>query len=390
MTGFTCGLQGFVRGRARFAGGALLVASLATTLALGGCAQEGSDDASEQPAAQQEAAPVEGPAVVEETVGRKAAAQYLAALENAQGYFEDLDPSLIGSASYSYALVDVDRFEAPLLLLRASGPADTWNGIEFVKVLSYAADGEEPLVYEGSLEQGVAGVGGYRGSLAASASGDGIIATEASAGMGNMSVDRVVPDEKTGTLSRTVMHRGTVGEDSACGALASSEQREISWTTADDTSLLDALADESRTSTADAADADWAAQANQAGLVSLEGTLHVLDADGVAALQGEQNPNPGYGDDVVYVVLALDAPVSLSALAGDGSGMREGQAAMVSLIPSGGSSGMTLPKWYREDWAALDGAKATIAVSSDKMWWPSDTSVPLGEPRTSEFVVLAS
>ena len=108
-----------------------------------------------------------------------------------------------------------------------------------------------------------------------------------------MSVDRVVPDEKTGTLSRTVMHRGTVGEDSACGALASSEQREISWTTADDASLLDALADESRTSTADAADADWAAQANQAGLVSLEGTLHVLDADGVAALQGEQNPNPG-------------------------------------------------------------------------------------------------
>ncbi|MFR4999240.1 MAG: hypothetical protein ACLUCU_02000 [Slackia sp.] len=272
--------------------------------------------------------------------------------------------------------MDVDRFEAPLLLLRASGPADTWNGIEFVKVLSYAADGEEPLVYEGSLEQGVAGVGGYRGSLAASASGDGIIATEASAGMGNMSVDRVVPDEKTGTLSRTVMHRGTVGEDSACGALASFEQREISWTTADDASLLDALADESRTSTADAADADWAAQANQAGLVSLEGTLHVLDADGVAALQGEQNPNPGYGDDVVYVVLALDAPVSLSALAGDGSGMREGQAAMVSLIPSGGSSGMTLPKWYREDWAALDGAKATIAVSSDKMWWPSDTAFP--------------
>lgn len=386
MTGFTCNLQGFVRGRARFAGGALLAASLATTLALSGCAQGGTDDAPEQ----QETAPVEEQAVVEETLGQKVATQYLAALENAQGYFEDLDPSLIGSASYSYALVDINRFETPLLLLRASGPADTWNGVEFVKVLSYAADGDEPVVYKGSLEQGVAGVGGYRGSLAVSASGDGLIATEVSSGMGNMSVDRVVPDEKTGTLSRSVMHRGTVGEDSACSALASSEQREISWTTADDAAQLDALADDSRVSTADAADADWAAQANQAGLVSLEGTLHVLDADGVAALQGKQNPNPGYGDDVIYAVLALDAPVTLSALSGDGSGMREGQATMVSLIPSGGSSGMSLPKWYREDWAALDGAKATIAVSSDKMWWPSDASVPLGEPRTSEFVVLAS
>ncbi|MDO4443704.1 MAG: hypothetical protein Q4B69_07520 [Slackia sp.] len=379
--------QGFSRSRARFAGAVFFAASLATVSVLGGCAQEGAGDASEQPEAAVQPAPE---SAAEETVAQKAADQYRLALEDAQGYFDDIDASLIGSASYDYALVDMDGLEAPLLLVRASGPADVWNGIEFVKVLSYRADAEAPLVYEGSLEQGVAGVGGYRGSLAASASGDGLIATEVAAGMGNMSVDRVMPDEATGVLSRTVMHRGTVGENSACSTLASSEQREIAWVPIDEAAALDALADGSHESTADAAGTDWAAQAQQAGLTPLEGTLHVLNADGVAALQGEQNPNPGYGNDVIYVVLELDAPVTLSALSGDGSGMREGQAAMVSLIPSGGSSGMELPRWYRENWAALDGKKAIVAVSPDKMWWPSDTSVPLGEPRTSEFVVLAS
>lgn len=379
--------RGFSRDCMRFACSALLAVLLvAAVFMLGGCAQENSEDAAGQ---SDVVAPPE-PDAAEESIGRKVADQYRFALENVQNYFSDMDASLAGSASYSYALVDMDGVEAPLLLVRASGPADTWNGTETVKVLAYDAAADAPVLYEGSLNQGIAGAGGYRGSISASGSGDGILNTEISSGTGDIVTYRVMPDKATGALSRTIAYRGTLSSDSACDDLLSSEEREIAWAPVDDAAALEGLADGSCVSTADAIDTDWKAQAESAGLALFEGTLRVLDSDGLSVLQGKPDPNAGYKSDATYVVLVFDAPSMLSANSGDGSGMRESQATMISLQPAGGASGMALPVWYPEDWSALDGTKTVVAAPANKLWWPSDTGLPLGEPRVNDFVVLPS
>ena len=60
---------------------------------------------------------------------------------------------------------------------------------------------------------------------------------------------------------------------------------------------------------------------------------------------------------------------------GDGSGSHEGE---VSLIDVTGADGLE----------QYIGQSLTVSIDADDTWWPSDTSLPIGQPHTSDVHVL--
>lgn len=359
-----------------------LFALLSAAPFLGGCTPEAADEGSGS-ARSSGSTRQESPA--RETSQQMAARQFSAALSAPDVYFPQVDSGLLEGATYSYAFVDVYGPDVPVMLLKAGGPMDTWGGVDSVRVLGFNEDGDEAIAYEGELSEGVASAGGYRGALSASSSGAGLIYEEFSSGTGEMTSYHIGIEGTS--LAKTVAHCGIFGDESPCAALLSSDMQDIVWADVGDTALLDELAGRGDEPT-DFPDVDWQAKAVENGLVACTGTIRVLDADGLLALQEMTNPNSGYEGDETYVVLSLDAVQALTARGGDGSIVRDGQASLISLEPTLSSSGFP-SEWYPDGWATLDGRRVTVVVNPDRMWWPSDTGLPLGEPRCQDFLIIA-
>lgn len=303
------------------------------------------------------------------TPATRAADLYFQAVSTAPAYF---DPALQASG-YSYALVNMTGGAIPELLLRAD--AAMGNGVSAVRVLSYDADAGALVEYEGELTEGVAGAGGYRGVLAASDFGDGLLATEWSSGTGDGETYRV--RIAAGALERSLVRSFSQLGSGAVSDAAARESKEISWLAASDASAIDALRAGAWQSTATNPGGRLADAASAAGLTLCSGTLHVVDVAGLCALQGVDNPNPDAPDAKTYAVLVFDAPISLNAQSGDGSGMRAGEAKLLLLSDEGTA--------YR----GVDGMRVTAAADPSSMRWPSDTSLPLGEPRTTDALLVA-
>ncbi len=343
--------------------------SAACVAALGaGCAQQ-APSGSATGSAQAEAAKSKPSA---EAV---AADLYRDAIADPATYFENknIESELAQSGEYSYALAEVENLDAPVLLLNLHGDETQTNGIDIVSVLYVDEDGKL-AEYESTLSRGVAGVGGFRGGISASAYGKGLIASELSSGTGDISYTRLSFDGQTWASSQ--IYRGTLAIDTNCTDPLQTEASELTWTAADDSSVLDALEDGTWTSNVDASAKDAATAAEEAGLTVYTGTLRVLDTDGVCSLQGVSNPNPGYSEAGAYTLLVFDGATDVDAGNGDGVGRSTGQATMIRLAMDDAS------------WNSYDGQQVTIAVDPNFIWWPSDTSLPLGEPRTSAFIML--
>lgn len=354
-----------VRRRVR-AGIVLPLAVCVATLGAG-CAQQATNGSAGSTVAE---------ATTSEPSTQAAAAElYRNAIADAASYFENknVEAELIQSGEYTYALAEVENLDAPVLLLNLHGDEAQWGGIDFVSILYVDADGKL-ADYENTLSKGVSSVGGYRGDICASAYGDGLLASEVSSGTGDTGTSRLSFDGSTWT-SQQVYH-GSLALETTCTAPLETEQRELTWTSTDDSSVLDALEDGTWTSNVDDSAADAVSAAEEAGLQIYTGTLRVLDTDGVCALQGVSNPNPGYSEAESYTLLVFDGETDVDANNGDGIGRSTGKATMIRLALDDAG------------WNVYDGQQVTIAVDPNLIWWPSDASVPLGQPKVSGFTVL--
>lgn len=367
-------------------------ALLAAALALGatGCASE-QEKPEEAPAeAAEESVPEEeeeeeAPAV--ETPAQRAASAYHAALASPSFFFE-LEEAMSASATFSYAFVNMNEDEIPQLLLKASGDPAVWNGIEIVRVVLYDAE-EDTLVDPGhDIQIGVAGAGGYRGSLAYSAYGDGLLHSEFSAGTGEGEVKRITTDGHR--LDETFVAPVSIGRETAESARLQEESREITWIDVADPSALDTLkAGEWQTTAvaeAPAASAaseasDAAAAARAAGLEVHTGTLRILDAQGVCDLQDQRLPYPGANDGSTYVVLDLGGEQQVTARPGDGSpGVYTNSARLLLLEHS--------PQGASSTWSGKDGARIAVSIDPEMSYWPSDVSVPVGQPNCTRSAAI--
>ena len=365
--------------KAMYAARWVVVAGMAATLGLAGCT-----GAPAQTQGSQAGSASSVPA--QKSPEQKAAALYREVLANPMEYFDHLEDGRAEGVAFEYALVDATNDEIPELLVRASGPAEQWNGVFEVMAFSVSDDGDELIVPSVWLNEGVAGTGGFRGTVFASSYGDGLLVSETSSGTGEGTVWRYTWDGEI--RPQRIVCETQVGDDSLVTRVADEEFVTIDWTSySSDKTDLDELEDIAALevgeweSTAERAGKDPADAAREFGLVVLTGTVHALDDQGIADLQGVENPNPTTGDLAMHALLQLDEATTLTAVNGDGMGTSEREASFVLLDRDTSEL----------DWGGYQGQHVTVAVDPSVMMWPSDTSLPMGSPRVGRggVIVLA-
>lgn len=365
--------------------GVVLPLAVCVAVVGAGCTQQasGGNGGGSGDSAQAEAA------AAEPTANAVAADLYREAIANPASYFENkgLDSALVQSGEYSYALAKVEGLDAPVLLLclhgdeaqaggdeaQWGGDEAQWGGVDAVSVLYVDANGSLADCGQ-TLSRGVAAAGGYRGEVYASAYGDGLLVSEVSSGTGTTSAARLLFDGQAWTKRK--VYTGKLMLSTACAAPLEAEQRDLTWTSAGDSSVLDALAGETWKSNIDASAADLATSAEQAGLQVLTGTVRVLDTEGLCELQGVSDPSPGYPQASAFTVLVFDEKTQVTATSGGGYGTSTEEAALVLLATDDAA------------WDTYDGQRVTVAIDAAATWWPSDASLPLGEPKARSFSVL--
>ena len=373
---------------------ALLLALTLLLTALAGCGGQEADTASDQPSQQQtegqetdpaaesgkpegEPASVPPEATDEPTPEPDPEPDSLTlALEQYRSIAGQADTYDYGSddptGAYRYALVRMAQEDTvPALLLEQ----DTAFGISLVLVFQYDVGSGAVLQADGSLSEGVASAGGYRGSLSAAGDGNGLLSAEFSSGTGAASTYRVTLD---GTMLQSeAVWEGTLGDgtdttDTEIGYL------EIDWHEIGDPSGLDSwtppAAVPSQPDTGEPEPSE-AAVPTDGDRIVFQGTLGAYSYSEVLALQGQADPNPGSDMGETYYLIVLDTPQTMNLRSGDGLSSRNGEVHLVNVS-------------YVEGIGQYAGQHLTWSIDPSQTYWPSDTSLPLGEPSTDDVHIL--
>ena len=294
----------------------------------------------------------------------KAMSLYRDIVERAASYNYDIGTER-PTGQYRYALVQMEE-NAPLPALLLS--CETEEYMEHVRVFQY--DDASGTIAQPSevLLMGAAPIGGYRGGLSLGTNHTGLQLTEVSAGTGMMDVNRIRLQGERLTWER--LWSGRI--DQSSGDLVFEE---IAWRDAGDTSLL-AAGNNSSFSSGTSAGAENAQNAlpTDGNRIVFRGTLGTYTVSEVEALQGAPDPNRGngYNDGRTYRLIVLDTPQEMQLQSVDGP--RSGQVRLIDVSSA--------------DLAHSDGEHIIFSIDPVNTWWPSDTSLPLGQPKTRDVHIL--
>lgn len=201
--------------------------------------------------------------------------------------------------------------------------------------------------------------------------GGGMISTEWSSGTGETSISRIILNGDS--LNRDILWTGLFDQ-----IPDSITHIGIEWHEIGDLSALEGWT----------APDSGAAEPSESGAlptdgdrIVLTGTVGTFDYDDIVALQGEPDPN-GFDESSVeyarsqtYRVIVLDTPQTLylESFIGDAPYNKE-----VLLIRLDGIDGME----------QYEGRHITFSIDPDNAWWPTDTSLPFGQPYIGDIHIL--
>ena len=277
------------------------------------------------------------------------------------------------SYEYKYAFAYMDDDEIPELIIQK---IDKSFGLEYNKVFYYDKENDKLLSPSETIATGVTSIGGFRGGLAASNNKDGIILNQGSSGNGKFEIIRVnlqIKEDGTAVLKNTKIKDYILGTEN----VDDGESVEIIWYEVKDLSPLEDLKagkidlnkskEEQKPATKDSEKSKKDMGAKVDNKTVFQGTLKYLSYNEVLKLQGIQDPNSGYADtSEKFALLVFDKKISITAISGDGQGSHAGEAKMIEL------DNLKNPSKY-------NGKKIKVKIT--EMIWPSDTGLPLGEPR---------
>ncbi|WP_297590956.1 hypothetical protein [uncultured Mobiluncus sp.] len=306
-----------------------------------------------------------------------APAKYLTAL--------DLDNS---SGAYKYALTEMNGDGIPELLFGA----DDGNGLLNVQVFSADGSGNPFIAPSKVLLDGVAAGGGTRASIMGSKTGNGIIQVLGSASNPQWHCNRMVLQGSELVESENCDF--TIGESTP---VLGGDGAELQWLDVSDRSALQKLAGPAGTAGAKQPaggksanqKAKAIAAAKAQGKQVFEGTIRIMNHAELVGFQGVPEPNPDYSGTFKYekyAILVFDGTQTVTGMSGDGSGMQTGSAKLlcVGAYYPGVDSVDTTPEWV-----PYNGKRVVVAGTAEDVGWPSDTSLPLGEPRGGGEIIFA-
>lgn len=334
-----------------------------------------------------ESEPADEPEMPEETENQ---AGYLAALEQyrivisqAESYRYDGYPEL--ATGYFYALEKMQAQDTvPTLLLRQ----EKQGYIDNVRIFQYDPDSGIMHQPEEVLNEGVSGAGGYRGMIGMARDRDGILVKEWSSGTGDTDVTWV-------TLAGDVLNRTVVWEGRLDRIPGEFDVPELEWYSIRDLSALENWTPDAETagetgSTAGPGEAESSSAAESSEAESTEaapltdgnrivfgGTINLYTYDQVVSLQGYPDPNGPWSDkSETWRLIVLDAPQAMTIGSADPTaGLGTVNVSMIDVTSAPGLS-------------QYDGQHHTFSIDPNKTYSPSDTSLPLGSPKTNDVRVL--
>ena len=318
---------------------------------------------------------------------QKAFAQYTEILDAPAKYLTALERDN-SSGVYKYALTEMNGDGIPELLFGA----DDGNGLLNVQVFSADGSGNPFIAPSKVLLNGVASGGGTRASISGSKTGNGIIQVLGSASNPQWYCNRMVLQGSELVESENCDF--TIGESTP---VLGGDGAELQWLDVSDRSALQKLAgpagaagakQPARGKSADQK-AKAIAAAKAQGKQVFEGTIRILSHAELTGLQGISDPNPDYSGNFKYekyAILVLDETQTVTGTSGDGSGMQTDSAKLlcVGAYYPGIDSVDTTPEWV-----PYNGKRVVVAGTAEDVGWPSDTSLPLGEPRGGGEIIFA-
>ena len=307
---------------------------------------------------------------------------YKTILSQADSYTYTQD-SVTPTGRYQYALVQLEPEDpVPTLLLSQETEEYLW----FIRVFQYDPESGTVLEPPESLTEGVAEIGGYRGGLGQMADGRGLRTISVSGGTGVTVIDRITLE---GEHLVTITAWGgsfvnTIPEEFSFV--------EIQWHDGSDTAPLDSWPDFDGTSGGENATETSSSQsaASQPGAAApalpedgdrivFTGTVDSYSYQEVVNLQGCPDPNAPWTDTTQnFRLIVLDTPQVMELETGDPSPASRARSGEVRLIDVSLAEGLE----------SFDGQHLTFSIDPEETYWPSDASMPVGQPSTRDVHIL--
>lgn len=351
-------------------------------------------------------------------INAKVAALYKKVLANADkydfnksGYDSELDTS---QSKYSYALVNMSDRDIPELVLR--------KNFEYLPMLKFFAANKDYTDVVSSNDLICDGVGsaGSRASVSQYADSNSLSYVTWLSGTGYTEAYKVTMNiEDSNPVKQEKYWSGIITD------LPKQNIKDINFVSTDDTTLLDNLAktedntyektvsnkggdsnSEDKDSKKSGKKADKKAdkksskKANSKKAASSEsldskikaekasgrqvvsGTVKVLSYNQVLEAQNIQDPNPGYSDsNQTFMILILDNKTSVTLHhSGDMGNPPHPSDATMMAIEDGSQVKQIMEKYINK--------KVYVSFTVNDGFFPSDTGLPLGEPRLSNLKVI--
>lgn len=276
------------------------------------------------------------------------------------------------TGSYRYALVQLETDDpVPTLLLSQEG--DDYSNR--VRLFQYDPNSNQVIQLEESLEE-YSGGGGYASGLSLQGDGMGLRLTEISGGTGSTDITRI-----------TLSNGSLVREKQWSGRMDAIPQElsfiDIPWHDIADTAALDSWTPENGTTQPDGSSDSSADNGTEGELptdgdrIVFTGTIDTYSYEEVIALQGCPDPNAPWSDPCqTFHLIVLDTPQEMELQSGDPVGAPRSDTVRVISVA------------YAEGLEQYDGQHLTFSIDPEATYWPSDTSMPVGQPGTRDVHIL--
>lgn len=342
-------------------------------------------------------------------INAKVAALYKKVLANADKYnLNEADSELDTSKSkYSYALVNMSDRDIPELILRKN-----YKYVSRSKVFAANKDYSDVVSSNDLICDGVGDIGGFRASLSQYADSNSLSYVEWSSGTGDTEAYKVTMNiADSNPLKKEKYWSGIITD------LPKQNTKNINFVSTDDTTLLDNLAktedntykktvsnkggdsnsedkdskksgenaskkaDSKKSASGESLDSKIKAE-KASGRQVVSGTVKVLSYNQVLEAQNIQDPNPGSSDpNQTFMILILDNKTSVTLHHGGdmGNPPHPSDATMMA-IDDGSQAKQIMEKYVNK--------KVYISFTVNDGVFPSDTGLPLGEPRLFSLKVI--
>lgn len=271
---------------------------------------------------------------------------------------------------YRYALVQLEPDDpVPTLLLSQEG--DDYS--DRVRLFQYDPETDQVIQPEESLEE-YSGGGGYASGLSLQGDGMGLGLSEISGGTGSTVMTRI-----------TLQNGALVREEQWSGRMDAADSEkpdfvDIPWHDISDLSALDSWTPEAGMTQQGGSSADSSAESKlptDGDRIVFTGTVGTYSYEEVIALQGCPDPNAPWSDSSqTFRLIVLDTPQEMELQSGDPVGSpRRDTVRLISVA-------------YAEGLEQYDGQHLTFSIDPKATYWPSDTSMPVGQPSTRDVHVL--